>query len=254
MTTTSEQISEVSRNLGDRTLPAGEARVLTIAQTYRADLDDTWDAVTNAERIPRWLMPISGELRLGGRYQLHGNAGGTIERCEPRRFFAATWEYGGQVSWIEVTLSAEGEDATRVQVEHIAHVDDETAALFGPGAVGIGWDMMLLGLSNHLGSGVGVSPENAEAWMVSSDGIAFMTASCHAWRDADIAFGTDPVAAREAADRCLAAYTGAPQAEQDAPGEEAAPAAERAKGEQDPQGRRPRRADDRSSDRQSAIP
>jgi uncharacterized protein YndB with AHSA1/START domain len=213
MTTTSEQISEVTRSLGDRSLPAGQARVLTIAQTYRSDLADVWDAVTNAERIPRWLMPISGELRLGGRYQLHGNASGTIERCEPPRFFAATWEYGGQISWIEVTLTADGDDATRVQVEHIAHVDDETSALYGPGAVGIGWDMMLLGLSGHLGSGVGVSPENAEAWLVSPDGLAFMTASCHAWRDADIAYGTDPVAAREAADRCLAAYTGAPQAD-----------------------------------------
>jgi uncharacterized protein YndB with AHSA1/START domain len=231
MTTTSEQISEVTRSLGDRTLPAGQARVLTITQAYRADLHDVWDAVTNPERIPRWLMPISGDLRLGGRYQLHGNAGGTIERCDPPRFFAATWEYGGQVSWIEVTLSAEGEDATRVQVEHIAHVGDETAAQFGPGAVGIGWDMMLLGLSSHLGSGAGVSPQDAQVWMVSPDGIAFMTASCHAWRDADIAYGTDPIAAREAADRCLAAYTGAPQSADGVPpaegaaaqGEDAAP-------------------------------
>src|SRR5882724_8555264 len=29
-----------------------------------------WDAMTNAERIPRWFLPISADLRLSGRYQL----------------------------------------------------------------------------------------------------------------------------------------------------------------------------------------
>ena len=30
------------------------------------------------ERIPRWFLPVSGDLRLGGRYQLEGNAGGEV--------------------------------------------------------------------------------------------------------------------------------------------------------------------------------
>ena len=42
-----------------------------------------WDAVTSAERIPRWFLPISGDLRLGGRYQLEGNAGGEVLECAP---------------------------------------------------------------------------------------------------------------------------------------------------------------------------
>ena len=93
------------RTVGTRVLEAGEARVVTVSQTYDADLDDVWDACTNPERIPRWFLPVSGDLRLGGRYQLEGNAGGTIERCDPPKRFAATWEYGGEVSWIEVRLS-----------------------------------------------------------------------------------------------------------------------------------------------------
>jgi hypothetical protein len=36
-------------------------------------------------------MPISGDLRVGGRYRLEGNASGTIERWDPPRSFAATW-------------------------------------------------------------------------------------------------------------------------------------------------------------------
>src|SRR5437868_10501697 len=118
------QISEVRRAVGSKVLEAGQARVITISQAYEGSLDDVWDACTNPERIPRWLMPVSGDLRLGGRYQLEGNAGGTIETCEPPHRFTATWEFGGGMSWIEVTLTAEGE-RTRVSVEHIAHVEDE---------------------------------------------------------------------------------------------------------------------------------
>ena len=99
-----QQINAVRRQVGKRVLEAGEARVVTIARIYHAELADVWDACTNAERIPRWFLPVSGELRLGGHYQLEGNAGGTIERCDPPRGFAATWEFGGDVSWIELRL------------------------------------------------------------------------------------------------------------------------------------------------------
>src|ERR1700730_394835 len=131
------QINSVQRQVGTRVLAAGEARVVTISQTYNAAIDDVWDACTNAERIPRWFLPISGDLRLGGHYQLQGNAGGKIERCDPPKSFAATWEYGGEVSWIEVRLTAEPQGGTRFELEHTAAVGDERWAEFGPGAVGI---------------------------------------------------------------------------------------------------------------------
>lgn len=150
MIETTHQISAVRRTVGSRTLEAGEARVLTISQTYRATLDDLWDACTNVDRIPRWFLPISGDLRLHGRYQFEGNAGGVVERCDPPKSFAATWEMGGEVSWIEVRLTPEGEDRTRFTLEHVAHVDDERWTEYGPGAVGVGWDSGLLGLAGHL--------------------------------------------------------------------------------------------------------
>src|SRR5438874_10538967 len=102
-----EQINAVERRVGGRALAAGEARVVTVSQTYRAEPGDVWDACTSPERIPRWFLPVSGELKLGGRYQLEGNAGGTIERCDPPHGFAATWEFGGEVSWIELRLYPE---------------------------------------------------------------------------------------------------------------------------------------------------
>ena len=102
-----QQINAVRRQVGTCVLEAGEARTVTVSQSYDAPIEDVWDAYTNPERIPRWFLPISGDLRVGGRYQLEGNASGTIERCDPPSSVAATWEYGDQVSWIEVRLTAE---------------------------------------------------------------------------------------------------------------------------------------------------
>lgn len=206
-----QQISAVSRRVGSRLLKAGEARVVTVRQSYDATLDEVWEACTSAERIPRWFMPISGELRLGGRYHLEGNASGTVERCEPPESFAATWEYGGEVSWIEVRLTPESAGRTTFELNHIAHVDDQRWAEFGPGAVGVGWDMALLGLAGHLSPGSPrIDPAEGVAWMASKEGRRFATMSSERWFEAHVAAGADEAAAREAADRTAVAYTAAP--------------------------------------------
>jgi uncharacterized protein YndB with AHSA1/START domain len=204
------EINAVERRVGSRVMPAGQARTVTITRTYTAPLEDVWDAVTSKERIPRWFLPISGELRLGGHYQLEGQAGGTIERCDPPRGFFATWEFGGEVSWIELRLSAAAPGQTRFELEHIAHVDDERWAQFGPGAVGVGWDMGLMGLGTHLATRQSVDPNAAATWLASEDGRRFVADSSRAWGEASIAAGTDPEAARAAAERTTAFYTGAP--------------------------------------------
>ena len=203
-----QQINAVQRQVGTRVLEAGEARTVIISQSYDAAIEDVWDACTNPERIPRWFLPITGELKVGGRYQLQGNAGGTIERCDPPTSFAATWEFGGQVSWIEVRLVAEP-GGTRLVLDHIALVDDERWAEFGPGAVGVGWDAGLMGLATHLASGQSVAPGEGAAWAASADGRRFMSLASQRWCDASIAAGTGEADARAAADRTTAAYTGA---------------------------------------------
>ncbi|MFC7531089.1 SRPBCC family protein [Actinoplanes sp. GCM10030250] len=203
-----EQISSVRRKLGSRTLEAGEARELTISQAYETDLEDLWDVVTSAERIARWFLPVSGELREGGKYQLEGNAGGTVTSCEHPRAYAATWEFGGQISWIEVRLIEEGPDRTRFELTHIAHVDDHWSE-YGPAAVGIGWDMGLMGLALHVANPSAPRDNEAvAAWTVSDDGKTFMRLSSDAWADADIADGENPDAARTRSANTYAAYTG----------------------------------------------
>ena len=199
-------INAASRTVGARTLEAGEARVVTISRTYDEPIEDVWDALTNIERIPRWFLPITGELRVGGRYQLEGNAGGVVERCDPPRAFDATWEFGGGVSWIEVRL-AEAGDGTRFTLTHIARVDDETWEQYGPGATGIGWDGAVLGLTLHLSTGAANDPAEAMAWAMTEQGIGYNRLSGERWHDADVAAGNDPEVARERADRAITAYT-----------------------------------------------
>lgn len=202
------QLDAVERAVTSRPVDGRAANVVRIRQTFAATRDDVWDACTNPERIPRWLMPVSGDLRLGGTYQLHGNAGGTILGCEPGQAFSITWEYGGEVSWVDVTLTGPETGPTTVVIEHAAPADDPRWTEFGPGAVGIGWDMMVLGLAQNLSGAPGITPDQAMAWTASDEGRAFTVRSGEMWRAAHVAAGEPPEQAQAAADRTLAAYTG----------------------------------------------
>jgi uncharacterized protein YndB with AHSA1/START domain len=207
------QISSIDRRLGSRTLEAGEARTLTVSRVYDTPPEDLWDACTNPERISRWFLPISGDLRPGGRYEFQGNASGTIERCEPPNNLSATWESGGRTSWIELHLTPEPDGHTRLALEHIAHVDDDVWAQFGPGAVGVGWDQALLGLNLYLTSPADLPERDAvEAWQTSDVGRRFTSLSSERWAEASIAAGTDAAEAQAAAARTTDFYSGQPAA------------------------------------------
>jgi uncharacterized protein YndB with AHSA1/START domain len=208
MTDVKQQINAVRRTQGRRQMAAGEAQVSTLSQVYDTDVDDLWEVLTSAERIPRWFMPISGDLKEGGHYQLQGNAGGTITSCDKPNSFAATWEYDGAMSWIEVRLAPEGDGRTRFELEHVAHVADDFWNKFGPGATGLGWDLGLLGLANHLSDpDSALNPETAAAWMASDEAKEFIRLSAEAWYAAHVADGADPAIARGMADRSYDAYT-----------------------------------------------
>ena len=203
------QIGAVSRVVGTREYEGRPARVVHASRSYNTTVDDLWDAVTNGERIPRWFLPISGDLKLGGRYRLEGNASGQILRCEPPRQLAITWEFADQISWVEVRLTAEGTERTRLDLEHIAHETDERWDQYGPGAVGVGWDMAIMGLDLYITTSVPNDAADFMAWLVSEEGKEFVRRSSDGWCRSSIAAGTDPAAATAAGERTTAFYTGA---------------------------------------------
>jgi uncharacterized protein YndB with AHSA1/START domain len=95
-------IDAVSREVIDREFQGQPARAVVIRRSYPTNVEDLWDALTNAERLPRWFLPLSGDLRLGGRYQFGGNAGGEITACDPPRSFSVTWEFGDNPTWLTI--------------------------------------------------------------------------------------------------------------------------------------------------------
>ncbi|HET9934666.1 MAG TPA: SRPBCC family protein [Polyangiaceae bacterium] len=191
----------------------GKPAIVGVAtRVYDTSVEDMWDAITTPERLVRWFLPVEGDLKVGGRYQLKGNAGGTITRCDPPAALDLTWEFAGATSWVNVRLAAEGAK-TRLTLEHIAHkggIGEEHMKKFGPGATGVGWDLSLHGLKQHLlNPSVALDPAAFEAWSLSSEGKAFIRECGEAWGEAYIAAGADPEEARAQALRTIAFYTGA---------------------------------------------
>jgi uncharacterized protein YndB with AHSA1/START domain len=184
-------------------------RIVIARRSYLADQADLWNALTNAERIPRWFLPVSGDLRPGGRYQLEGNAGGVVERCKEPESFAVTWEFSGMLSWLEVTLWPDGE-RTWFELVHEEPVDPDRWAQFGPGAVGVGWDLSLMSLGRHLDGGARRDPGTAAAFPASPDGVEFIRAAAAGWAGAAVAGGDEAGAAQQAAARTVAFYTSPP--------------------------------------------
>jgi uncharacterized protein YndB with AHSA1/START domain len=201
-------IGAVTREVESRDHDGRPARVVVATCAYDTTSSDLWDAITNADRIPRWFLPISGELHLGGRYQLQGNAGGQITSCEPPRSLTVTWEFGGQVSWVHIRLTELSDGGTRLRLEHIAQVPDDFWIQYGPGAVGVGWELAMMGLGRHLATGASVNPQDSAAWSASEQGKDFIRRSSNGWGQASIAAGTEEAAARDAASRTTAFYGG----------------------------------------------
>jgi uncharacterized protein YndB with AHSA1/START domain len=195
----------VARDVSSRNQDGKDVRTVTASRTYATTPADLWDALTTAERLPRWFLPISGELRKGGRYQLQGNAGGDILVCEPPRHLKVTWEFGGAVSWLELRIAKDG-PGSRLTLEHTMVPDDHWKQ-FGPGATGVGWDLALVGLAQHLG-GLMAGPDAGMEWMGSENGKAFIRESSEAWGAAAIAGGEDADRARAGVTQTIAAYTG----------------------------------------------
>ena len=80
----------VAREIRTGERDGAPTRVAVARRAYPTEPADLWDCLTNPERIPRWFLPVTGELAEGGKYQVVGNAGGTVESCDEPRAFAVT--------------------------------------------------------------------------------------------------------------------------------------------------------------------
>ncbi len=201
-------LAAMDRRVSHGSRDGQETVVVHAGRTYPTHALDLWDAVTNPDRLRRWFMPITGDLRVGGRYQLQGNAGGTIEQCVEPELIRVTWEFGGGVSWLTVRFLPDAA-GTRLELEHESPLMPGFTDRFGPGAVGVGWDLGFLGLALHLQDpGVERLLEAQESWALSPEALGLYRLSAQAWGRADAAAGTPEEAAMAAAETTRAFYSG----------------------------------------------
>lgn len=188
------------------------AKAVVASRVYDTTPADLWEALTHAERLKRWFAPVSGDLKLGGRYQVEGNAGGTVLECVPDQRLALTWEFGGIPSWVTVTLTPEGQ-GTRLELEHVAHLSPHWDQ-YGPGAVGVGWDLGFMGLARHLAEPDFDAPaETIAGWGESQEAKDMMAATSADWGRAAITSGDDRNHALRAAEATRRFYSGEPPLE-----------------------------------------
>lgn len=184
------------------------ARAVRLERSYDTSAEDLWDALTNRERLPRWFLPVSGDLELGGRYQLEGNAQGTILERDPPTLLFITWEFAGHTSWVEVRIAGGSADRSSFTLTHIMPLteDDEHWEEYGPGATGVGWELGLIGLARHLRAEGEVGFDEA-TFGATPNGKAYISRSSEEWGRAHIAAGQDRDHAVAAARRTAAFYT-----------------------------------------------
>lgn len=107
----------------DRTLSSvrrdGDAAVVHVEDVFATSVDDLWSAITEPERLARWIADVEGDLRVGGalrlRFTSSWEGAGEVVVCEPpHRLVVRTSEDGGGDTVIEARIEPEGHGARLV--------------------------------------------------------------------------------------------------------------------------------------------
>jgi uncharacterized protein YndB with AHSA1/START domain len=138
----------------DRTLaavrPFGDAALVHVEDVYPTTPADLWSAITEPERLARWIAEVSGDLVVGGAFRIRFTSSwegtGRVDVCEaPHRLVVTTSEDDGTSTELVAVITAEG-DGARLVIEdrglpvdaapfHAAgwqvHLEDLGAALAG---------------------------------------------------------------------------------------------------------------------------
>ena len=130
--------------------------VVRMEGSYHTDIDDLWSALTDAQRLARWIAEVEGDLRLGGAFQATFTSGwegpGRVDACNPPRHLLVTMSPGGEEETvIEAVLVTDGDQTTLVVEERGIPLDElaahgagwqahlEDLAAYGDGRESTGW-------------------------------------------------------------------------------------------------------------------
>ena len=142
-----DRVSPESRIKG--TLRAADGKgIVRMEDRYDTSIDDLWSALTDPQRLARWVAEVNGDLRPGGDFRASFTSGwegaGRLDECEPPRRLLLTLDPGQEdETVIEAELFADG-DQTRLVVEERGLPLAELAAH------GAGWQAHVEDLAAYL--------------------------------------------------------------------------------------------------------
>jgi len=144
----SPQRTGASRGLVGSLYAAGSKAVVRMEDSFDTDIDDLWSAITEPERLARWIGTVEGDLRLGGEFRASFTSSyegsGRVDVCDPPRRLRVTFDPGqDDQTVLEAELSADG-DGTRLVVEERGFPLDNAAGY------GAGWQAHIEDLAAHL--------------------------------------------------------------------------------------------------------
>lgn len=199
----------IARECGRGEKAGGPVRRVTLYVVAADHLpSEVWDAIARPERLARWFAPVSGELRVGGRFRVAGfsvagEAAGAILACEPARRLELEWEAAGEIGWVDIALSHYGGGGARLTFTHSVRETERWRA-FGPAGIGVGWDLASYALVGHLARPrVDIDLRTMAALPESR---RFLASCAESWGRLAIEAGEDPDAARAAATAAAALY------------------------------------------------
>jgi uncharacterized protein YndB with AHSA1/START domain len=115
----------------------GDRLVLTITREFRAPIEDVWAAVTESERLGRWIGTYTGDPTSGSVAFLMTAEGATepeemeIRECVPPRVLKVT-THAGEAEWY-LDLSLHEQDGVTTLTFAQPDIDPAAADSVGPG-------------------------------------------------------------------------------------------------------------------------
>jgi uncharacterized protein YndB with AHSA1/START domain len=122
--------------------------VVRMEDVFDTGIDDLWSALTDPERLERWIARVEGDLRPGGQFRASLSSGwegpGQVDVCDPPRRLVVTMAPGeDDETVITVELIPDGDRTRLVMEEH-------GLPLGQAGDYGAGWQAHIEDLAAHL--------------------------------------------------------------------------------------------------------
>ncbi|MEO1063101.1 MAG: SRPBCC family protein [Actinomycetota bacterium] len=118
----------------------GGLPAITFRRRYGTDVDDLWSAVTEPERLGRWLATVTGDLRPGGDVVVTFDDGsdpdqrttGRILACEPPSVLEVEWGIPGEAESVVRVELADVDGGAELRLDH-RRLPARQAAGYGAG-------------------------------------------------------------------------------------------------------------------------